>query len=95
MPTPADPNAAKLVRALMPDGRAALDDLEEGAKLLNADFDCGMKRSEGAAAFGAAFESLADKAGVAFESAAAHMGADKVMFGFFDPRESARDVSHG
>jgi hypothetical protein len=82
MPTPTDPKAAKPVRALLREGQAALDAMDDGAELLSSDFDQGMKGCRGAEAFGVGIENLAVKAGAAFESAAASMGADKAMFCF-------------
>ena len=84
MPTPTDPKAATMVRALLREGQAALDALDEGVELIDTDFDCGMKRGSGVAALGAAIESLALKAGTAFESAAASMGANEMIFCFYE-----------
>lgn len=93
MPIPADAKAAKLVRALMRDGQEALDATDEAAYLIGPDFDAGMKRGDGASIFGFAVESFANKAGAAFESAAALMGANAAMFCFYDPAEKAREAA--
>jgi len=90
MPIPTDPKAAKSVRALLREARLALDELDGGAQLLDDDFDGGVKHHDGAAALGAAIESLTEKAGVAFESAAVSMGADKAMFSFYEPPREAQ-----
>lgn len=90
---PADQKAATQVRTLLREGQTALDAMDEGAELLIDDYDVGVKNLTGATAIGAAIESLAVKAGTAFESAAALMGAEPTGFYFDHPRETTREAA--
>ena len=93
MPTSTDPKVAKLVRALLTQAQRALDALDEGATLLDSDYDRGVKHGVGAAAIGAGIQSLAIKAGAAFESVAALlMGAKEPMF-YFKGLEKALEAT--